>query len=80
MQDGTLTIKSSRLDFHDGVAVEEASTLGLRPGEWPDRVVVIETDGHAKAFGRQGFDGNAMRYALRNAWGAAILTVAILND
>lgn len=80
MRKPQVTIRVANLDFHQGVAVTEASTIGLRPGEWPERVILNEGDGHFKTLDRYEWDGNAMRYALRDSRGAAVLTVAILND
>lgn len=74
-----LTLTPDQVTFDGGRAIAEASSLGLRPGEWPDLVALMGLRGDADRglmFGpARFFDGAAMVY--RHPSGALL---CILND
>lgn len=80
-----LVINKSQVDLVEGrpELVTEASAIGLKPGEWPEWISVVDDNGRGFLFGpgatfeRSEGDIMAARYHTQNG-GAATLTV--IND
>lgn len=72
-----IVINKEQVSLHDNCLVTEASSAGLRPGEWPDFVSVINDEGNGFLFGplfKPLSDGGRVYLSKSN------LELHILND
>lgn len=69
-----LTVKQGVFDIVGGELVQEASTLGLKPGEFPEEVDIA---GNIYAEPMANPDGSLVRYISR---GASPRYLVIFND
>jgi hypothetical protein len=71
----------SQVDVMDGRLVAEASTLGLKPGEWPDLISVVNDNNEGFLFAKSApilHDGELGGYHYSD-WMSGV-NMTVLND